>query len=394
MKSTPKSKSQLLTWYFDNLHLQPSQDPEEFLVDLEQKYGNRLVNQLVSILDARDNDEDDENLYSFKNHTLSFSLDFAKYSADLYGTFLKWFISREFSPPARLLDLGCDNGIITCFYGLLFPNTEIIGVDICENAIRAATELALHFHLQNVKYITADMTDLSQFPTQGTFDIIVSLRSIQEIYGYFPRRPFGLSNSRKDSISDSFLKMSAISRLLRNDKSIFVTCERLTGLDQRVFYAEALRQAGLFIDFAQSETITFHELGELQEMPVFIASQNECSKHVHEELANFYRRSTKIILEPGYEYEGPVAEVIFTEVENKRFLKGLQIIDNEGIKTHYELWGTPKLLIRYQWNTAGYTELHILSLEAVDIAKQGLGIVAAMNKKEQISYYDQPIQIE
>jgi SAM-dependent methyltransferase len=392
MGHTSEDKQSFTCWYFNKLGLQPSADSEEFLDYLTDAYGEAVVNELLSILEQKannDSKENEEKLYDFKNQTLAFSLDFARYSANLYGQFLTWFLEQKFTPPGRLLDLGCDNGITTCFFGLLFPDSEVVGVDICNNAVSCAKALALHLGIKNIQFINADFTDSNQSYKPGNFDMIVSLRSLQEIYGYFPVEPLWPADSqslttlstylRSFSIPKQFAGISAITGSLHDQESTFITCERILGLDQFVFFAETLRRFGMDIDFSKSSLVRFHELGQAQEMPALIAKKKGSNQPLFEAISRFYRRGQNIILEPGYEYEGPVAQLVFTEFAHKQLLDSIKVTDGYESVMHYELWQSGKLLLRYQYRKSGYWGLHILPIDSLSIAKKGLRMIAAMN---------------
>jgi len=61
------------------------------------------------------------------------------------------FIKDRKSNPERILEIGCAEGAHTKMMVQEFPNTEIIGIDISETAIRRA--------ISNVKIICADIIE-------------------------------------------------------------------------------------------------------------------------------------------------------------------------------------------------------------------------------------------
>ena len=61
-------------------------------------------------------------------------------------------------PPAatRILDIGCDNGLATCFYASQRPDAEVLGIDRCAEGIACAEHLASMLGLKNVTFIHGD----------------------------------------------------------------------------------------------------------------------------------------------------------------------------------------------------------------------------------------------
>ena len=67
---------------------------------------------------------------------------------------------RSLPQPNRILDIGCNIGITTCFYATLYPEATIIGVDRNQVVIACAKKLAAKLHLTNVEFIEADVLNL------------------------------------------------------------------------------------------------------------------------------------------------------------------------------------------------------------------------------------------
>ena len=111
-----------------------------------------------------------------KNKDLETTMDFAGYYYDLYRQFFAWFIDFKNSHDKNLdgkkiLDLGCDNGITTCFVANLYPNSEIIGVDKCKKGIKCAEEIAQKLGVKNVKFEAVDAKKVDKFFKEEKFDL-------------------------------------------------------------------------------------------------------------------------------------------------------------------------------------------------------------------------------
>ncbi len=277
----------LISTYLSQLPLREINDIDEFLHHLYQKHEQSVIDEFLDILDARD-EGGGENLFDFKNQTLALSLDIAHYATNVYRQYFSWFVKNDGFVPKRILDIGCENGIATCFYATLFPEAEVLGIDISQNAIHCANELAIKLDLRNVQFESVDARNLDKFYDVRGFDLITSLCTIQEIVGYFPD---GNDESLAEiSYTDigvhqlgrlsSF--MTAIHRLLHNHDSWFICCERFLGSNQILGWTRFVRHAGMAIDWMQSGNIRFHELNVKQQMPIFVMTKKEMNAHVQE----------------------------------------------------------------------------------------------------------------
>lgn len=75
----------------------------------------------------------------------------------------------------RILDVGCDSGDVTLLAAsIVGEDGEVIGIDSNEAALYAARNTAFERQIKNVKFIKADIENLSQ--NIGQFDAIVGRR--------------------------------------------------------------------------------------------------------------------------------------------------------------------------------------------------------------------------
>jgi methyltransferase-like protein/ubiquinone/menaquinone biosynthesis C-methylase UbiE len=72
----------------------------------------------------------------------------------------------------RVLELGCNRGLHLIGMALLYPEAQFVGVDISENSIARANELAEALELTNVVFRAMDVTQLSGRP--GECDYLIA----------------------------------------------------------------------------------------------------------------------------------------------------------------------------------------------------------------------------
>ena len=127
----PKSSYEpAVSKYLDQVGVRWPTSMEAFARQMRQKHGAAL-DKLMSLL-GRGGGPTPE-FYALKNHSLRFSLDITfQYDGNFYAEYLSGVVveHRTHQPrPRRVLDLGCDNGLLTCFYAQHFPEAEVIGID-------------------------------------------------------------------------------------------------------------------------------------------------------------------------------------------------------------------------------------------------------------------------
>ncbi|WML44035.1 methyltransferase domain-containing protein [Neobacillus sp. PS3-40] len=277
---------QFVSNYLNLIGLKASCNNQEFWEHLERNHEEDILDQLDQAFQKHnEGDSDAESLYEFKNQNLKLSLDVSNFSTDLYKSYFEWFTNYQIKAPNKILDLGCDNGIVTCFYAMLFPHSDIIGIDIHGNAIKCANELARNLNLPNISFLTMDFNDIQEYFPENSFNLITSLRSFHEIIGEFPDVQPPWSKEDLDSLAhqnEQAYLLNLIRPLLKDEESKFITCERLSGKGSIALWAILLKNAGLHVTFEESDFIEFHEIGQEQQMPVLIAGQQKTNTTIIE----------------------------------------------------------------------------------------------------------------
>ena len=154
------------------------------------------VEALTRLLESDEADRDPAAFYRFKNQTLDAGLTF---SGAFSGEILRKMCAEIDARPecfqrksraegtgaaagnggpsgtVRILEVGCDCGIIACFLAKRFPEAQITGVDRCGESVAAAKELAERLKLRNAEFLSGTPETLS-----SGFDAVVSLRTMHE----------------------------------------------------------------------------------------------------------------------------------------------------------------------------------------------------------------------
>lgn len=251
------------------------QEQDDFRKRLMEKHGP-IGGQVLQAIAAREEGEDVD-IYPLKNMTLALSIDVtAHYYNHMYTEFLDWFCRERFSGPQSLVDVGCDNGILTCFYATLYPAAEVVGIDKCAAGIACARELVSRLKLANVRFEVCDLQRIEgTFPEQS-FDLILSTTVFHEVLGF----PEDVSDSGCGAIAmrledpDGVRIVAEMARLLCAGTGTLVSMERCAGAGALAWWIRVLGQAGLGVDADRSTLLGYDNVyNERETLPIVVATR-------------------------------------------------------------------------------------------------------------------------
>ena len=264
------SKYDIVNNYFKILGVKEFNNFDDFIDYLEGKYDEKLfqdvINELIKRIDDKKND-----FYSVKNSNLNLSLDFSSWSYDMYKKLFEELIEREMLLKDKVLDIGCDNGLITCFMAMLYKDKYFYGVDINENGIKVAIKLKEKLKLNNIEFYVLDINDLDIKFNEGYFDNIISVRVFHEV-------------------GNTFKKLGYV---LNKDGNI-IAFERLIDFNMLVKYVDKLYKSGLNLDINSSKIISFNELEDKLKLPFLVIDKSDLGRITLNELREFYKNKTQI----------------------------------------------------------------------------------------------------
>lgn len=135
--------------------------------------------------------------------------------------FIKDIISRSTS----ILDIGCGPGSITQGLAKLAPEAEVIGVDISENQIQLATELAKTESSENLSFQQASIFELPF--ADNSFDLIYC----QTVFVHIPEHKKALAETKRvlkpkgvlaiREVINSYAVLFPVSEILQKLKTVF-----------------------------------------------------------------------------------------------------------------------------------------------------------------------------
>jgi precorrin-6B methylase 2 len=97
---------------------------------------------------------------------------------NLYCKFLEYFSQAFPKLEGTLLDIGCGNGLLSCFYALRYPQVKVIGIDKAESAVSCSRQLAQRIGLANAEFVIADCDHYPWTLPESSIDIAVSMTGL------------------------------------------------------------------------------------------------------------------------------------------------------------------------------------------------------------------------
>lgn len=356
--------SKIIGEYFDKINLKEEKDRDEFFKKIDEKHGVNLTQNLDLAVSLR-KDNGSGKIYNVKNKDLETSMDFAGYYHDLYRQFFTWLMKFKEEEEGlnldgkKILDLGCDNGITTCFVAMLYPNSQIVAVDKCKKGIKCAEEIAQKLGVKNVKFEAVDAKKVDKFFKEEKFDLVLSNRSMLEITNLPKLKSFWSIDEVENSIvvANSVLKFfKSVEKVMTHDAKL-ITFERLDGLEEILNFIKSMHASGLYADIDSMCKIQFNELNDVEQMPLIVFDKTERDEIGFYDAIEIYNKLPILNKQKDIEDEFAI-ELQFKALGEKELVYGTQIDYKTGVGSERrEVWKVGDKYVTYKYSNVGRREI-------------------------------------
>lgn len=292
---------------------------------LQKELGADTAKRLHTFFGNRSEGKfDDHDFYEYKNSNEKISLTVSGlFDNDIYRKACNW-ISKNINHFGRtILDIGCDNGIMSCFIAQLLPNSRIIGIDRCPSGIEIAKKLAQRLGLTNVEFLVSDILYLAP---NYKFDTVFSMRNMHENIDHkdFPEFET-LDNQCLFYVQKLESYIKAICSHLDIDGE-FVSIERIERNSILLGWMQGLNKAKLELTSAEIEELEANEVGRISHFQAacYKVGRELQYKYIYELWCKAVCR--EIDLQAG-EYKSWEAQLMFHN-SKERFIKGIEYLDS------------------------------------------------------------------
>ena len=122
-----------------------------------------------------------EALVDYMNQSLEMSLMTSSfYDRVFFRRAMEYLLLHEHFFCGDIFDIGCGNGILTCFLALRHPDSQVTGIELSQNAVNAAKELAKRLKISNVQFVEPEA-----LPPKSC-DTLLSCRTAHENAAFRP----------------------------------------------------------------------------------------------------------------------------------------------------------------------------------------------------------------
>lgn len=122
-----------------------------------------------------------EELVDYLNQSLQMSLLAASfYDRVFFRRAMEALLRYEQFFAGDILDMGCGNGILTCFLARIHPDASVTGLDLSQAAVSVARELAGRMQADNVRFACSQAPGQKKYEKNDYHDTVFSCRTVHE----------------------------------------------------------------------------------------------------------------------------------------------------------------------------------------------------------------------
>ena len=220
--------------------------------------------------------------YPLKNKNLALANAVAsQYDSARIKAFVAWFLDENIPLSGEVLDIGCDNGILTCALASILPHVKFVGIDPCSEAIILAQKRASQLGLSNVNFIASNVENYASENNKSRFSCVLTVTVVHELIANgmieedrgimtMPNPDFCLfdNNAKFISTSTEVPLLKNISSLL-NPSGILISLDRWGISGQLLRWVRLAEEHQFSLDLNRSTVIEF-ESDEKEFMPVTV----------------------------------------------------------------------------------------------------------------------------
>ena len=225
---------------------------KEYLETLESLWEADSIN--LNSSENKDNQSRQSKKTAFMNSNKKLSILISSYyDFHVFPQFMQIILDNKKFIGNTVLDVGCGNGIISCFIAKLFPRTQVVGLDTCENSISIANEIKNQLQLHNITFFT-------ELPEEKRFDTIISMRAFHENIGSLRTNDSYRSTSYMISTyTELHRRHSSYINKLLSDNGTLISVERYS--NNEVYYGllNALDELGITCDVTKIKQLKVKE---------------------------------------------------------------------------------------------------------------------------------------
>jgi SAM-dependent methyltransferase len=278
--------SQYIDQFFKRCGLGGQQKSDIFWRVLEKKFGSLAI-QLGDCISARENGLESDP-YPIKNASFDFANAVAsQYDAAKLKAAAIWLL-QEGIVAGKVLEIGCDNGILLCLLAEAYPDVSFVGIDPSAPAIEIAKMRASQLNISNIEFKCLPLKRNIASEIGSEFNLVFSVAVFHELldrdllgyrYGLtidegdsgFSIEDVDLSFSMKEKNVDELFE---INHLLTSN-GFFISVDRWPDYQRSLKWIRLVENANLSISMKRSSLIEYKNInGNSEFLPATVFFKN------------------------------------------------------------------------------------------------------------------------
>jgi SAM-dependent methyltransferase len=157
--------------------------------------------------------------------------------------------------PSSVLDIGCGDGLITNFYAFIYPQAQVIALDVCGLCLITTRTIAARLGLKNLQIVQGDASNLRSLVPGRTFDLVLARAFSPFMNRCACGRSLGDPIDELHGNDKAARIIQAIQHILSPANGKFISTQNWSGPAELWCWASTLARAGLRVDWTLSQPI-------------------------------------------------------------------------------------------------------------------------------------------
>lgn len=311
--------------YMQEVGIKYIKSTNDFLTGLAIRTDKDYTQKIAQELNSRATRQNSSNsyFYQIKNENFDGSIFVsAAFDGGVFRHIGNLIIDNSQIFKGKVVDFACDCGIVTCFIAKMYPDAQIVGVDINQLAINNGVKLAEKLGLKNVEFICSDVYDVK---LEEKADTVTSFRGLLDVcMKNTSGLPFfGERKWREEQYKGAFSDYAKVIKNNLKENGSVLSVERYTAEYGWMGWLEALKEQGINPVNDKCQLMRASDISSVKEYSVSLLHYNDSDKYpvqvIDSILSENFKSST------GYEgymaeyalYNDTDGEIKFYDVFNK-----------------------------------------------------------------------------